>query len=87
VGCGLWVIGQGILGFEKNSDICSRKNQPMDKRIHTLIFLYVLYFIVAVTMCLFAPVQKFLTAFLFGATGIAIFLMFFGLWLAKSNEE
>lgn len=59
----------------------------MDKRIHTLIFLYVIYFIIAVSMCLFAPLQKFLTAFLFGATGICIFLMFFGLWLLKSNEE
>lgn len=63
------------------------KNSKMDKRIHTLIFLYVIYFIIAVSMCLFAPLQKFLTAFLFGATGICIFLMFFGLWLLKSNEE
>ena len=73
--------------FKKNSDICGSKKIKMDKRIHTLIFLYVLYFIVAVMMCLFVPVQKFLTAFLFGASGIAIFLMFFGLWLAKSNDE
>jgi uncharacterized membrane protein len=58
----------------------------MDKRIHTLIFLFVLYFIIAVSMTLFVPVQKFMTMFLFGISGIALFLMFFGLWLIKEKE-
>ncbi len=57
----------------------------MDKRINTLIFLYVVYFLIAVNMLLFVPVQKFLTAFLFGASGILIFLMFFTLWLLKRD--
>ena len=57
----------------------------MDKRINTLIFLYVIYFLIAVNMLLFVPVQKFLTAFLFGASGILIFLMFFTLWLLKRD--
>lgn len=59
----------------------------MDKRINTLIFLFVIYFIIAVTMTLFAPVQKFMTMFLFGLTGISIFLMLFGIWLLQRNEE
>jgi hypothetical protein len=58
----------------------------MDKRIHTLIFLYVIYFLIAVNMLLFVPVQKFMTMFLFGASGILIFLMFFTLWLLKSED-
>ncbi len=58
----------------------------MDKRIHTLIFFFVIYFTIAVSMTLFAPVQKFLTMFLFGASGIALFLMFFGLWLLQRKD-
>lgn len=58
----------------------------MDKRINTLIFLFVVYFIIAVSMTLFKPAQQFLTAFLFGITGIGIFLMFFTLWLLKEKE-
>ena len=58
----------------------------MDKRIYTLIFLYVVYFIVAVTMLLFVPVQQFMTAFLFGASGVLIFLMFFSLWLLQRKD-
>ena len=57
----------------------------MDKRINTLIFLYVIYFLIAVNMMLFVPVQQFFTAFLFGATGVLIFLMFFTLWLLKRD--
>jgi hypothetical protein len=59
----------------------------MDKRIHTLIFLFVIYFTIAVTSVLFVPFQKFITMFLFGTTGILIFLGFFGLWLLKSHED
>jgi hypothetical protein len=58
----------------------------MDKRIHTLIFLYVIYFLIAVSMTLFVPMQKFLTGFLFGASGILIFLMFFSLWLLQRKN-
>jgi len=57
----------------------------MDKRINTLIFLYIVYFLIALTMLLFVPVQKFFTAFLFGASGVLIFLMFFTLWLLKRD--
>jgi hypothetical protein len=58
----------------------------MDKRIHTLIFLFVLYFITAVSMTLFKPVQQFMTAFIFGATGICIFLMLFSIWLLQRKN-
>ena len=59
----------------------------MDKRIHTLTFLFVIYFIVAVSMTLFVPVQKFMTMFIFGISGISIFLMFFGIWLLQRGDH
>jgi len=58
----------------------------MDKRIHTLIFLYVVYFLIAINMLFFKPMQQFMSAFLFGATGILIFLMFFSLWLLQRKD-
>jgi len=58
----------------------------MDKRIQTLIFLFVIYFIIAVGMTLFVPFQKFMTMFIFGISGIGIFLMFFGLWLLQRKN-
>jgi hypothetical protein len=58
----------------------------MDKRIPLLIFFFVLYFIIAVTMCLFAPVQQFMTMFLFSISGVGIFLMLFTLWLLKGEK-
>lgn len=58
----------------------------MDKRIHTLIFLVVIYFTIAVSMTLFVPVQKFMTMFLFGVSGVGLFLMFFGLWLLQRKD-
>jgi len=62
------------------------KHYAMDKRIHTLIFLFAIYFIIAVGMTLFVPFQKFMTMFIFGISGIAIFLMFFGLWLLQRKN-
>ena len=62
------------------------KSKQMDKRIHTLIFLYVIYFLIAINMLFFKPVQQFMTGFLFGATGILIFLMFFSLWLLQRKD-
>jgi hypothetical protein len=37
-------------------------------------------------MLLFVPVQQFMTAFLFGASGVLIFLMFFSLWLLQRKD-
>jgi hypothetical protein len=53
----------------------------MDKRISTLIFIYVVYLIIALSMLFFPGAQKFLTMLLFSATGLGLFLMFFALWL------
>jgi hypothetical protein len=58
----------------------------MDKRIYTLIFLFVIYFLIAVGMLLFAPLQKFLTGMLFGLTGLLLFSGFFGLWLLERKD-
>ncbi len=59
----------------------------MDKRIHMLIFLVGSYFIITVTAVFFVPFQKFITMFLFGTSGILIFLGFFGLWILKSQKD
>jgi hypothetical protein len=58
----------------------------MDKRISTLVFIFVIYFLIAVTMCLFAPAQQFFTMLFFSITGVGIFLLFFFLWLAHRSE-
>ena len=58
----------------------------MDKRIYTLILIFVIYFIIAVTMLFFPTAQKLLTGMLFGATGLAIFFLFFGLWLLQRKD-
>lgn len=58
----------------------------MDKRIYTLIFLFVIYFLIAITMLFFPAAQKFLTGMLFGVTGLGLFYMFFGLWLLERKD-
>lgn len=58
----------------------------MDKRIYTLIFLFVIYFLIAITMLFFPTAQKLLTGMLFGATGLGLFYMFFGLWLLERKD-
>ena len=58
----------------------------MDKRIYTLILIFVNYFLIAVTMLFFAPAQKFLTGMLFGLSGLLLFFGFFGLWLMERKD-
>jgi hypothetical protein len=58
----------------------------MDKRIYTLIFLFVIYFLMAVGMLLFAPLQQFLTGMLFGLAGLLLFFGFFALWLLERKD-
>jgi hypothetical protein len=58
----------------------------MDKRIFTLIFIFVIYFLIAMAMLFFPTAQKFLTAMLFGTTGLALFFMFFGLWMLERKD-
>ena len=58
----------------------------MDKRIYTLILIIVVYFLIAVTMLFFPTAQKFLTGMLFWFSGLALFFMFFGLWLLERKD-
>jgi hypothetical protein len=58
----------------------------MDKRISTLIFLFVVYFLIAVSMVLFTPVQKILTFLFFSFTGLGLFFMFFFLWMLHRKD-
>jgi len=58
----------------------------MDKRIYTLLFIFVIYFLIAIGMLFFAPVQQFLTAMLFGLTGLLLFFGAFGLWLLERRD-
>ena len=62
------------------------KSDCMDKRIYTLILIFVIYFLIAVTMLFFPTAQKFLTGMLFGMTGLTIFFLFFGLWLLERKD-
>jgi len=56
------------------------KNIQMDKRISTLIFIYVIYLLIALTMTFFPNGQKVMTMLLFGGGGIGILLIFFFVW-------
>lgn len=58
----------------------------MDKRIFTLIFIFVIYFLIAMAMLFFPTAQKFLSGMLFGVTGLALFFMFFGLWMLERKD-
>jgi hypothetical protein len=58
----------------------------MDKRISTLILIYVVFFLIAVTMLFFPTAQKFLTGMLFGLSGLTLFFLFFGLWLLDRKD-
>jgi hypothetical protein len=58
----------------------------MDKRISTLIFIYVIYLIIALSMLFFVPAQKFLTGLFFSFTGILLFFTFFSLWLLHRED-
>lgn len=59
----------------------------MDKRISTLIFIYVLYLLVALAMVFSKQAQQVITAMLWGAGGILIFFVFFFLWIAARKDK
>jgi hypothetical protein len=63
-----------------------RNNGFMDKRITTLIFIFVVYLLLALTMVLSTTGQKVLTMFLFGISGLGIFFLFFFLWLMARKD-
>lgn len=59
----------------------------MDKRTYTLIFIYVIYLAIALTMVLSTHGQKTLTMLLFGGGGILILLIFYFVWQQSRVKE
>lgn len=59
----------------------------MDKRISTLIFIYVLYLITAVFMVLSKHGQQTMTMFLFGGGGILLLIVFYLVWMLSSRKN
>ena len=63
------------------------KQNQMDKRIHTLIFIYVIYLAIALFMVFSTTGQKMLTMMLFGGGGILILLIFYFVWQQSRVKE
>lgn len=59
----------------------------MDGKIYTLLTIFIVYFLTAVSMSLFPGAQKVLTALLFGGLGIVLFLGGFLIWVLSQKEE
>jgi CHASE1-domain containing sensor protein len=59
----------------------------MDKRISTLIFIYVIYLIIALTMVFSSHGQEVLTMLLFGGGGIGILIIFYIVWQQARTKE
>lgn len=59
----------------------------MDKKIYTLLTIFIIYLALALTMVLFTGAQKVLTALLFGGVGIAVFLIVFVIWILNHKQE
>jgi hypothetical protein len=59
----------------------------MDSRIYTLLTIFIVYFITAVSMAMFPGAQKVLTALLFGGFGIVLFLGGYLIWLLSNKSE
>jgi hypothetical protein len=58
----------------------------MDKRISTLIFIYVVYLIIALTMLFSSTGLKMMTFLLFSVTGLGLFFLFFFLWMMARKD-
>jgi len=63
------------------------KIKEMDSKIYTLLTIFIVYFITAVSMAIFPGAQKVLTALLFGGLGIVLFLGGFLIWLLNQKSE
>ncbi len=59
----------------------------MDGKIYTLLTIYIVYFLTAVSMALFPGVQKVLTGLIFGGMGIVLFLVSFLIWVLSPKNE
>jgi hypothetical protein len=58
----------------------------MDKRISTLIFIYVVYLIIVLVMLFSTTAQHVLTTFLWSASGLGLFFLFFFLWMVARKD-
>jgi hypothetical protein len=59
----------------------------MDKKIYSLLTIYIVYLVIALSMVLSVGAQKVLTAIIFGGTGIVIFLIMFFIWMLNRKHE
>lgn len=59
----------------------------MDKKIYTLLTIYIIYLVIALSMVLSTGAQKVLTALIFGGTGIVVFLIAFFIWMLNRKHE
>lgn len=59
----------------------------MDKKIFTLLTIYIIYLVICLSMLLSTGAQQVLTALLFGGGGIVIFLMGFFIWMLNRKNE
>ncbi len=59
----------------------------MDKKIYTLLTIYIIYLVIALSMVLSTGAQKVLTALIFGGAGIVIFLIAFFIWMLNRKHE
>ncbi|NCU04342.1 MAG: hypothetical protein GXC73_10190 [Chitinophagaceae bacterium] len=59
----------------------------MDKKIYTLLTIYIVFLVVALSMVLSTGAQKVLTALLFGGVGIFLFLGAFLIWVLNRKHE
>jgi hypothetical protein len=64
-----------------------KSKENMDSKIYTLLTIFIVFFITAVSMALFPGAQKVLTALLFGGLGIVLFLGGFLLWVLNQKSE
>ncbi len=59
----------------------------MDKKIYTLLTIFIVYLVVALSMVLSVGAQKVLTAIIFGGAGIGVFLIAFLIWMLNRKHE
>ncbi len=59
----------------------------MDKKIYTMLTIYIIYLVIALSMVLSTGAQKVLTALIFGGAGIVIFLIAFFIWMLNRKHE
>jgi len=59
----------------------------MDKRISTLIFIYVVYLVVSLVMIFSGTGQKVLAGLFWGGGGIGLLLIFYFIWQQSQIKE